>query len=197
MSFEQVSKEHYIEGLTRLSANVGQIDHRKTTWQYADHVCSQSHGIEARLSLPELADWREFCADMAAELKAASEIGRQVFQIELLSCRKLAIVLEIGCYREHPQLPLDAIIELDTAAARLSATETPIDYVTLQQCAGIVNRSKRQLERWKTNDTAFPTPEIIGDNGEADEWSWATIRPYLETKAKRKLPAIFPAHIAR
>ena len=75
--------------------------------------------------------------------------------------------------------------------------EPPTDYVTLLQCAGMVNKNKRTLERWKTNDTTFPTPEVIGSNGTADEWLWTTIKPYLEVKASRNLPVIFPAHIAR
>lgn len=75
--------------------------------------------------------------------------------------------------------------------------ETPIDFVTLLQCAAMVNKSKRTLERWKENDPAFPSPEVIGDNGRADEWRWATIRTYLETKGNRRLPQTFPAHVAR
>lgn len=65
--------------------------------------------------------------------------------------------------------------------------------VRLSQCAGIVNRSKRTLERWKTHDTAFPTPEVIGDDGKPDEWKWSTIRGYLERKCNRKLPERFPS----
>ncbi len=72
----------------------------------------------------------------------------------------------------------------------------PTDHVTLRQCAGIIKKNKRTLERWKEDDTNFPTPEVIGNDGTADEWLWTTIRPYLESKSNRKLPDIFPAHRA-
>lgn len=198
MNCEQVPREFYIEGLARLSDNVSQIEYHETAWKYADFVLRQADNtFEARQKLPELAAWREFCADIVAELKDAYAIGLRDFQIELPQCYKLAVALEIGCYRDNPQLRLDTIAELDKATLRLPVTVPPIDYVTLLQCAGFVNKTKRTLERWKQDDTAFPTPEIIGENGEADEWRWATIRPYLETKARRKLPETFPAHIAR
>lgn len=79
---------------------------------------------------------------------------------------------------------------------KTEVTDAPTDHVTLLQCAGIIKKSKRTLERWKEDDTKFPTPEVIGENGTADEWLWTTIRPYLETKSKRKLPMIFPSHLA-
>lgn len=75
------------------------------------------------------------------------------------------------------------------------ADEPACDHVTLLQCAGMVNRSKRQLERWKTNDADFPTPDVLGEDGCADEWRWSAIRPYLEKKSKRTLPEVFPAHV--
>lgn len=73
-----------------------------------------------------------------------------------------------------------------------SQADPPSDHVTLRQCAPLVNKQKRTLERWKTKDTSFPTPEVIGGDGKADEWLWTTIRPYLERKSDRKLPDEFP-----
>lgn len=78
-----------------------------------------------------------------------------------------------------------------------NSSDVTIDHVTLLQCAGIVKKSKRTLERWKTKDTAFPTPDVIGEDGNADEWKWSVIRPYLEQKSNRKLPAIFPSHVTK
>lgn len=72
----------------------------------------------------------------------------------------------------------------------------PTDHVTLQQCAALVKRSKRTLERWKTDDHEFPTPNVLGGDGKADEWLWSEIRPYLEKKSDRKLPKVFPSHVS-
>lgn len=95
--------------------------------------------------------------------------------------------------------PLVDELELIKNVARRKAAsiaETPPQgYVTLLQAAALINKDKRTLERWKQKDTNFPTPEVIGDPGEADEWLWSTIRPYLEKKAKRKLADTFPAHV--
>lgn len=71
-------------------------------------------------------------------------------------------------------------------------TADEIQFVTLLQCAKFVNRSKRTLERYKTEDTAFPTPAVIGQDGKADEWKWSIIKPYLEKKCSRRLPERFP-----
>lgn len=91
---------------------------------------------------------------------------------------------------------IDAVMD-QTNKAKEKPEQVSINHVTLRQCAGIVKKSKRTLERWKTDDMTFPTPEVFGNNGSADEWLWTTIKPYLETKSDRKLPSIFPAHVAR
>ena len=91
--------------------------------------------------------------------------------------------------RLHGMLEVLRDAELDEKPAEeISHIQT----VRLSQCAGIVNRSKRTLERLKTKDTAFPTPEVIGEDGKPDEWNWDTIRPYLEGQYNRKLPKRFP-----
>jgi hypothetical protein len=197
MSYERVSSEFYIEGLTRLAAHVKEIEYHKTAWEYALHVCRQSQGtFEAAQQLEELATWRTFCADIIDELKAAHEIGRRNFQIELLACYRLAVALEGGWFRDDRQLLLEVILELDTVTIRLlNPTQAPIDHVTLSQCAAIIRKSKRTLENWKSKDMTFPTPEVIGGDGKADEWLWTTIRPYLQSKVNRQLPEIFPAHV--
>jgi hypothetical protein len=73
--------------------------------------------------------------------------------------------------------------------------DPPIDHVTLQQVAPIVNRSKRTLERLQKADETFPIPDVEGGGGKSNEWSWAKLRPYLEEKYGRKLPDRFPAHV--
>lgn len=70
-----------------------------------------------------------------------------------------------------------------------------VDHVTLRQCAAIIQKGKRTLENWKRDDPEFPCANVIGGIGKADEWLWSEIRPYLERKSKRPLPATFPGHL--
>lgn len=67
----------------------------------------------------------------------------------------------------------------------------PKQYVRLGQMAAIVQRGKRTLEREKTKGE-LPPPTIEGGGGKPDEWEWSIIRPWLETKYGRCLPARFP-----
>jgi hypothetical protein len=62
-------------------------------------------------------------------------------------------------------------------------------YVTLQQAAAMVNRSKRTLEKLKAK---MPMPRIPGGGGKADEWAWSELRPWLQEKFERPLPETFP-----
>jgi hypothetical protein len=67
-------------------------------------------------------------------------------------------------------------------------------YVTLDQIAAIVAKSKRTLEKWKSRKiNPLPGPDIEGGGGKADEWNWARIRPWLEENTKRKLPDRYPS----
>ncbi len=66
-------------------------------------------------------------------------------------------------------------------------------YVTLDQLAAIIGRSKRTLERWQREKTGFPMPDIEGGGGKAHEWRWDRVRPWLIKEAKRDLPERFPA----
>jgi hypothetical protein len=66
-------------------------------------------------------------------------------------------------------------------------------YVTLDQMAALVNRSKKTLERSvnKPNSGA-PAADVEGGGGKPHEWIWSTIRPWLEKQFNRKLPERFP-----
>lgn len=116
-------------------------------------------------------------------------------------CRQSATLIDL--YKpmsEMQSILTEAICEVDALVDAIQISlwkdEQPkVDFVTLQQCAPMVNRSKRTLERWKMRDPTFPTPDVIGTNGSSDEWKWSTIRPYLEKKASRVLPEVFPAHV--
>lgn len=63
-------------------------------------------------------------------------------------------------------------------------------YVTLQQIAACVNRSKRTLEGYRAE---MPAPVIPGGKGQPAEWNWDEIRPWLEKTFQRPLWAKFPA----
>jgi hypothetical protein len=63
-------------------------------------------------------------------------------------------------------------------------------FVTLQQAAAIVSRSKRTLEKHKAE---MPVPRISDGGGKPDEWAWSELRPWLEKYSGRTLPSRFPA----
>jgi hypothetical protein len=70
-------------------------------------------------------------------------------------------------------------------------------YVTLDQMAAMIPRSKRTLERLKKRrKNPLPTPDVEGGGGKADEWEWVKIRPWLEEEFRRQLPEHFPANRA-
>jgi hypothetical protein len=66
-------------------------------------------------------------------------------------------------------------------------------YVTLDQMAAAVSRSKRTLEKRKRRKrNPLPPPEIEGGGGKPDEWRWETVRPWLAEEFGRPLPERFP-----
>jgi hypothetical protein len=69
-------------------------------------------------------------------------------------------------------------------------------YVTLNQAASLVNRSKKTLERYLKNrkykHKKMPTPCVKGTGGKPHEWRWSVLRPWLEKEFGRKLPERFP-----
>jgi hypothetical protein len=67
------------------------------------------------------------------------------------------------------------------------------EYVTLDQMAAVVNRSKRTLERFKTRKrNPLPPPNVEGGGGKPDEWIWSEVRPWLEAESGKNLPEHFP-----
>jgi hypothetical protein len=66
-------------------------------------------------------------------------------------------------------------------------------YVTLDQMAAIVNRSKRTLERLKTRRyNPLPDPAVGGGGGKPDEWIWSQVRLWLSKEYARALPEKYP-----
>jgi hypothetical protein len=69
--------------------------------------------------------------------------------------------------------------------------QPPTDFVTLDQLAGVVKRSKKTLERYKKQ---LGKPVVRGGRGRAAQWSWALVRPRLEKIFEVRLPVVFPGH---
>jgi hypothetical protein len=99
---------------------------------------------------------------------------------------------------EHLQLQID--LEFEHAELRFATNDPPPRecepetsdcYVTLQQCAAIVGKSKATLKQRYVNGD-LPAPAIHGGKGRAHEWNWSAIRPYLEHLFARMLPEHFP-----
>lgn len=64
-------------------------------------------------------------------------------------------------------------------------------YVTMDQAAAIVSRSKRTLRGYYDNGD-MPEPEIRGKGGTPHEWQWEKLRPWLQETFKRPLPERYP-----
>lgn len=66
-------------------------------------------------------------------------------------------------------------------------------YVTLDQMAALINRSKKTLERkMNASNSDMPAPDVEGGGGRPHEWKWTAIRPWLEKQFKRQIPERFP-----
>jgi hypothetical protein len=78
---------------------------------------------------------------------------------------------------------------------------TPEQYVTLDQAAALVNRSKKTLERYlrnpKSKAAQMPAPDVEGFGGKPHEWRWGTLRPWLEKTFGKKLPERLPSRSSR
>jgi hypothetical protein len=77
--------------------------------------------------------------------------------------------------------------------AREGDTSFENDFLTLDQAAALVQKSKRTLERYKKKTKGtLPLPTVEGGGGKADYWSYATIRPWLVKTFGFPLPEAFP-----
>jgi hypothetical protein len=78
--------------------------------------------------------------------------------------------------------------------AELKQEPPRIYYITLDQAAALVGRSKRTLERYKRK---MPSPAVEGGGGKPAEWIWSELRPWLEKEFNRLLPEIPPHTVGR
>jgi hypothetical protein len=67
----------------------------------------------------------------------------------------------------------------------------PADLVTLDQAAGMVHKTKRALEYYKTKGT-LPDPVVEGGAGKASLYDWKVIGPWLTKEFNIPLPERFP-----
>jgi hypothetical protein len=79
----------------------------------------------------------------------------------------------------------------DEPSPSKASPEAPLDLVTLDQAAGMVHKSKRTLERFKTEGT-LPPPVVEGGGGKADLYDWKDMRPWLTKQFGIPLPEKFP-----
>src|SRR5262249_42323723 len=90
-------------------------------------------------------------------------------------------------------------MSLDEAMDLIEGKKPPTDppagssqYVTLDQMAAAVHRSKRTLEKLSgRKKSPLPDPDIQGGGGRPNEWKWERIRPWLEVEYQRPLPDRF------
>jgi hypothetical protein len=62
-------------------------------------------------------------------------------------------------------------------------------WVTLNQMAAVVHRSKRTLERFRRH---MPAPRVLGRRGRPHLWDWPEVRPWLEATFGLQLPERYP-----
>ncbi len=68
-------------------------------------------------------------------------------------------------------------------------------YVTLDQMAAKVNRTKKTLERWYLKGTKkgkLPEPDVEGGGGNPHEWLWSKVREPLEKLSGKIMPEVYP-----
>ena len=74
----------------------------------------------------------------------------------------------------------------------MDGAREPPQYVTLDQMAALVNRSKKTLERLKKANK-LPPPEVQGGGGKPDEWLWCNVREDLAKEYDRVMPERYPS----
>lgn len=130
------------------------------------------------------------------------DLPRAPFDLEMSISQARTILLDLAQRLSHRAKKLEEENSANPSrdAQRVSNTQStdfPVpDYIDLDQAAALVNRVKKTLERAVKNDPSMPRPDIEGGGGKKNEWDYAKLKPWLETKYGRKLPAR-PPHVIR
>jgi hypothetical protein len=112
--------------------------------------------------------------------------------------RKIGPDTVVRAYRGDEPLEGDAakLLYATRRSSKPGGTREDVpDYVTLDQIALIVRKSKRTLENLKAKGMPKPVNKAKRGSGKADEWVWSEIRPWLEKEFNRKLPEKYPHFI--
>jgi hypothetical protein len=131
---------------------------------------------------------RELASVDAAESSACAAARERGFATE----DELRVMRECVTRRAT----LSALLKVPTGEsvpAEPAPTATTRQYVTLNQMASIVQRSKRTLEKLLTRSkNPLPEPDVSGGGGKPNEWDWRRVRPWLQLEFSKLLPADFP-----
>jgi hypothetical protein len=141
--------------------------------------------------LSDLCDWRKF---PSLRLNKPDNPEQAIAKLQSLVAGQLRQLVELteGLFSERTDV-LPAGGETSQPA---SETETlrPVQYVTLDSMAAIVQRSKRTLENRRDRRTnPLPSPDVEGGGGKPHEWIWTKIRPWLTSEFGKQLPVVFPS----
>lgn len=172
----------------------------------ATATAAWERGIPPRLALKGSVEAIRALADVHDVLKGNSYLhdsglDRLIVALERLDCAMNSLrglelrirmselravpepVESFGSSRESPQVESDASQSIATI----------LQYVTLNQAAGLVQRHKDTLGRWLRDDPHSPMPAIEGGGGKPHEYLWSEMRRWLESKSGRQLPERFPS----
>lgn len=124
--------------------------------------------------------------------------GKAVASCDLFAIDPGAILRIATAHRQvflrSVKMKAELRLELATAVGlcERAGGKAPDCYVTLQQMASIVNKSKSTLEKLK-GAKKLPAPNVKGGKGRPDEWLWSNVRPVLEREYNRTLSEQFPS----
>lgn len=165
-------------------------DWRTTTSDYLAALKANEMGMATAL---KRAGWRATTAEALDDVQAATAVAVAAVTTCELSKNEAAARHTIGDMRPHLGL-IEALSQAPSSEPPpAESTETMEQYVTLDQVAALVNRSKKTLARkLNSRSSDAPVPDCEGGGGRPHEWKWSTIRPWLEKHFNRQLPERFP-----
>src|SRR5262249_19886199 len=106
-------------------------------------------------------------------------------------------VAEAGIWFRDLALALEEMNAVGDAPGEDPAPAAPADLpdlVTLDQAAASAHKSKRTLERYKSEGT-LPQPTVEGGGGKSALYDWKVMRPWLGQTFGMKLPERFPGNV--
>jgi len=163
--------------------------------------------MELRPARPSVAKLGGFASPSAHEaaIEMVHELNRQMV-IELGVSKFNVQIVGRKTVQDWPDArEVLAEIELETAWAKGRREERQLEakpadthsnapqYVTRDQIAAIVGKSKDTVANWFNDDPKAPEPSIEGGGGKAHAYIWADIRAWLQNRSARILPQRYPS----